>query len=211
MVRGGSMFSVKFFGIIGVLTLVVGFTPLSGWSQDGDSGSKDESKERLIRKARGESKDDVMARVILRMDEAGLNLFDRFDAGEKTQRLQRQVLKELDLAIRQAKKNMHKISSTSKQKADQRKAGDPAEDSDSEQGRAKSASQSADQAGGGPGSDDVEAAKAGALRERRRQWGHLPPRDRDELRQGFSDDILEKYRRQIERYYKALSNPENDE
>ena len=47
-------------------------------------------------------------------------------------------------------------------------------------------------------------APGGDLDARRRAWGHLPMRERDEILQGLSDQYLQRYRVWIERYYKAL-------
>ena len=61
------------------------------------------------------------------------------------------------------------------------------------------------------GGGKVEVGLRGALREARRQWGHLPPRDRDEILQAADEDIHDKYREQIERYYELLADPNYDQ
>ena len=94
--------------------------PLAGFGQEG--GSDDDSRTRLIRKSRGQP-DGVMARVIDYMDRAGRRLSETFDTGPDTQQIQRRILEELDLAIRQAKQNMRASRSSSEQKGDQRREG----------------------------------------------------------------------------------------
>ena len=52
--------------------------------------------------------------------------------------------------------------------------------------------------------DDTRGSEQ--FREWRSGWGHLPQRDRDEIIQGVGERSLDKFRRWIERYYKALSD-----
>ena len=80
--------------------------PLAVVAQEEKPQDDDESKRRLIRKTRGESADDVMVRIIDGMARAGRRLGESFDAGDATQQLQRQILKDLDVAIQQARRNM---------------------------------------------------------------------------------------------------------
>ena len=51
--------------------------------------------------------------------------------------------------------------------------------------------------------------RRGEFRESRRGWGHLPQRDRDELLQGIDEEFIEQYRPQIEQYYRALTETED--
>ena len=184
--------------------------PSTTSSQDRPPDTDDESKERLIRKTKGESGDDVMARIIHYMDQASERLGNTFDTGAGTQQIHRRILKELELAIRQAKQNMRVSRSSAQQKGEKRPEGETSDGSRGDQDRTRAGSEDADGGSSGPG-DDIELGKNGALRERRRQWGHLPTRDRDEIIQGSNEEVHEKYRRQIERYYEALADPEFDQ
>ena len=40
-------------------------------------------------------------------------------------------------------------------------------------------------------------------------WGHLPERSREQLLQSFSEEFLPKYEREIQQYYKRLSDEQN--
>ncbi len=151
-----------------------------------------------------------MARIIHYMDQASERLGNTFDTGAGTQQIHRRILKELELAIRQAKQNMRVSRSSAQQKGEKRPEGETSDGSRGNQDRTGAGSEDADGASSGPG-DGVELGKNGALRERRRQWGHLPTRDRDEIIQGFNEEVHDKYRRQIERYYEALADPELDQ
>jgi hypothetical protein len=41
-------------------------------------------------------------------------------------------------------------------------------------------------------------------------WGHLPERSREQLLQSFSEEFLPKYEREIQQYYKRLSDEQNN-
>ena len=58
---------------------------------------------------------------------------------------------------------------------------------------------------------ESDRARRGPFRESRRGWGHLPARDRDELLQGVEEAFIEQYRPQIEQYYRALTETEEDQ
>ena len=45
----------------------------------------------------------------------------------------------------------------------------------------------------------------GLLQELRRQWGNLPPRAREEILQGATEEMHDAFREQIFKYYEALS------
>ncbi len=182
--------------------------PLSGWTQEG--GSDDESKRRLIRKTKGQDDGDVMSRIIDHMAQAGERLAGTFDPGDATQQIQKQALRDLDLAIKQAKQNMRASRSASAQNREKRGEGQTSDDaegqSDSDLGDEGSAGTGAVLGGG------IEVGKdGGTLSERRRHWGHLPPRDRDAMIQRGDGEYHEKYRQQIERYYQTLADPEFDQ
>lgn len=195
-------------GMIGLLSYFLGIAHLGAQTPDQPGEQEDQSKERLIRKIKGDEDDDVMVRIIQRMDEVRRRLADLFDVGAQTQRIQQDILKELDLAIKQARQNMRRITVSGEQQGDKRKQGQASDATD-----AQDQTDASDQAHGqdaADGGDEIEAAGPGALREHKRQWGHLPPRDRDEILQGVNEDVQEKYREQIDRYYEALAQPEEE-
>ena len=183
--------------------------PLSGWTQEG--GSDDESKRRLIRKTKGRDDGDVMSRIIDHMDQAGERLADTFDPGDATQQIQKQALRDLDLAIKQAKQNMRASRSASAQNREKRGEGQTSDDAGGDDAKGHSDSDSGDGSASGLGGSIEVGKDGGTMSERRRHWGHLPPRDRDEIIQSVDDEFHEKYRRQIERYYETLADPEFDQ
>ncbi len=183
--------------------------PLSGWTQEG--GSDDESKRRLIRKTKGQDDGDVMSRIIDHMDQAGERLADTFDPGDATQQIQKQALRDLDLAIKQARQNMRASRSASAQNREKRGEGQTSDDAEGDDATGQSDSDSGDGSASGLGGSIEVGQDGGTLSERRRHWGHLPPRDREAMMQKGDDEYHEKYRRQIERYYQTLADPEFDQ
>lgn len=195
---------------IGFAVLCFGVAvPLSGWTQEG--GSDDESKRRLIRKTKGQDGGDVMSRIIDHMDQAGERLADTFDPGDATQQFQKQALRDLDLAIKQARQNMRASRSASAPNREKRGEGQTSDDAEGDDAKGQSDSGSGDEGAAGLGGGIEVGKDGGTLSERRRHWGHLPPRDRDAIIESEDDEYHEKYRRQIERYYETLADPEFDQ
>ncbi|MCP4247470.1 MAG: hypothetical protein GY778_10520, partial [bacterium] len=111
-----------------------------------------------------------------------------------------------------ARRQQGKSGGQARQTGDKRKAPpkpkpDQSDDKAADQGQA--GSKAADQADGSKGLP-VKAAATGRFREFRRGWGNLPARDRDEVLQGIDEDVLEKYRHLIERYFRTLAEDEKE-
>ncbi len=191
--------------------LVCSLAPATSSTLGQEGGSDDESKRRLIRKTKGQDDGDVMSRIIDHMDQAGERLADTFDPGDATQQIQKQALRDLDLAIKQAKQNMRASRSSSAQNREKRGEGQTSDDTEGDDTKGQSDSDSGDEGSAGLGGGIEVGKDAGTLSERRRHWGHLPPRDRDAMIQSVDDEYHEKYRRQIERYYEKLADPEFDQ
>ncbi len=166
----------------------------------------DDARERLIRKIEGGGEEDVMTRIIRGMDRCEQRLADRFDTGEQTQEIQEAVLKEIDTAIAMAKQNLRKGKPSPQPKSDQRDEGEAGENKKSEEQLAKGDEASQDDTTGK--GEDVEAGKSAEMREHRRSWGNLPPRDRAEIIQGMNEEFSERYRKWIERYFESLGQDE---
>lgn len=173
--------------------------------QQKDKRTEDLSK-RLIR---GESAHtDAMGRIISRMEEVERKLTRSFDPGPETQAMQQRIIDDLDAAIAAAVRRGARGTPGDGQPGDQRRrtrrsmgpqgAGNQAGSSQSNRDTARSTSEPA------------RSGLSGPFRESRRGWGHLPPRDRQEVIQGLSEQSLEKFRQWIERYYKALAEGDRE-
>ena len=174
----------------------------------GEAGQEDEDLAgRLIHKARTGTDEDVMAGIIRLMDDAARKLEFAFDPGEETQALQKRVMERLEEAIRQAARQRsvrpqrRQASIGDKRRRPEKTKPEPGE---TEAGR------EADSDSAAAGAADAVPASAGGdpldgeLLETRRNWGHLPQREREEVIQGIGEEHLERYREWIERYYRAL-------
>ncbi len=177
--------------------------------QDAQPERNDDEKklgERLIRKAVTDTDEDMMSTIIRLMGESAHKLDVEFDAGEQTQALQQRIMDQLDHAVKVAAQQTRRVPSTPRPtEGDKRKREDGADrPQDAE-------TDGQDQAGREASSQGSEASPAtsavGAGEDEfgaRRAWGHLPPRERDEVIQGIGEEFLERYRVWIERYYRAL-------
>ena len=161
----------------------------------------------LVRKLLGEKSgvaDDVQDAVTA-MADAATRLSEEFDAGEKTQQMQRRVLERIDRLIEQAAKD----SGVSRPSSQSRRRADPKPDGRRKEGKSQPnaaggmppAKASASGTGPGEKKEDKAKDKAGLSRG----WGYLPDRDREEIFQGFDDEFQAKYRREISRYYEDLA------
>ncbi|MHC5111700.1 MAG: hypothetical protein ACYTHJ_17685 [Planctomycetota bacterium] len=159
---------------------------------------------KLVQKVIEGRDEDIMDRLFSLMSKAALRLDLEFDAGERTQQIQKEILKELDEAIEAAAAQTRKSKSKARPSGDKRKMTKPSA------GQAKSGS--GDNGKGDGSSPQLQPGKtmdaATADQEKdfdvRRGWGLLPPRERDEVIQGYREEFLEAYRIWIEKYYRAL-------
>lgn len=153
--------------------------------------------------------EDIMEKLIRLMEQTARRLEVDFDAGEETQALQLEVLKQLDDAIKLAAAQMRKSSGRQRssesdrrrrQEKDKKRDSDKSRNEDANSNKGESADTSPagrKPAAGGTGDRDD-------LAESRRGWGNLPQRERDEVIQGAGERYLERYRKWIEQYYRAL-------
>ncbi len=176
-----------------------------------DSPPPDDLGEKLIRKTVQEGEEGVMARIMRHMAEAARMLDVRFDPGAETQSTQRRALNLLDEAIAQAAaRRRPKSSQGQSSHPDKRSAPDKA-DSQGKQGKGAQAASSGSTKTGSQAKGDATGVEAlqGRFEETRRSWGMLPQRDRDEVIQGIEERFLERYRKLIEDYYRALQGEDD--
>jgi hypothetical protein len=170
----------------------------------------DEDRDALIERLRGEAGDDgVLTRILRNMQRAQERLSVRFDAGEDTQRIQAQILQDLDEAIRTAKQ-MQSSGKRSTQKSEPRRAGRRLEPGATADGRPDATSASGEE--GAPMRGTVtEPRLGGPIEDTARGWGHLPERDREAVIQGMDEKHRQQYEESIRRYYESLAEPKRDE
>ncbi len=167
--------------------------------------------ERLIRKATGETDDDLMAEILRMMGESSHKLEIDFNPGDDTQALQARIVEELDEVIKvAASRRRPRLRSLSADSSDKRRrpGGKPdASEKPTDSGQAGEESTAGTTTEGNTPTTDTDRMQ-GDLRELRRTWGHLPAREREEVIQGVGETYLQRYRDWIERYYRALQESE---
>lgn len=192
-----------------VITLVLSIVFASPMSAQSPTLPKKDAKEglseRLIRRAKSGGKEDVMVAILRLMADSVRKLEMAFDPGPETQAVQQQVLDRLNEAINSAasqrRPRRQRPHSGDKRR---RASGEGAGTSEDSSGLGSESSETS--TGSRESGARAEQANAvrGDLRETRRPWGNLPQREREELIQGSTEASLERFRKWIEQYYKAL-------
>ena len=201
----------------GILILLVVLTGGAAFAQDatGNGSQPDKDQDRRAealskRLIRGESvEQDPMARIVAQMAEAELRLARSFDPGPATQALQQRIIDDLDAAVAAAIRRGGRGGSGGGLAGDQRRRPSEAVAGQGRDTSGRAASGTRGDAARAKG-EPATAGLSGQFRESRRGWGHLPPRDRQEVIQGLGEQSLEKFRQWIERYYKALAEEDRE-
>ncbi len=195
------------------------------FAEDGRPGAIDDAaldQELLNGKPADEAVDDVATAVLIKMAMSRQRLDIKSDAGQETQRLQKSLLAELDILIDQARKNPSNGGGGGKGKDDigMKQPSNPGQ-SEPKQGGGKAGGPKAGQgqpmAGSTSGSGaKTESSSGGSysgggdpskpLAEVMKEWGTITPRQRQAIIEGASDQMIEKYRTEIEAYYRSLGD-----
>ncbi|NOT02773.1 MAG: hypothetical protein HOP29_19390 [Phycisphaerales bacterium] len=166
-----------------------------------DERRTDDLSKRLLR---GDDDDgDPITRIIDEMKRVENDLKQSFDAGAETQSRQQRIIDELNAAIAAAARRGGMRSGGNADSFDPRRRnpGSTGDQTGQPAGGAKPPDGST--ARGTTDPDDSQPPPAAAMS---RGWGHLPPRERDEVIQGAREPSLEKFREWIERYYRSLAD-----
>lgn len=182
-----------------VLALIVA-SP--GTSSDGDADDAKKLSEKLRQKNAEKPTDDVMASIITDMGVAADRLSKDFDAGDETLAVQARIVEQLDRAIKASIRQGTPSDGSSKPRSDKRtkpqdgtRSRGTSQQQKGESSRRQGQTAIVDQ----PDADDPEA-----FRDRLRKWGNLPERDRDEVIQGVREESIPRFRKWVDRYYRAL-------
>ena len=157
---------------------------------------------KLQRHLDGKQTGNPFEQVIELMDTASDRLALQRDPGLETQRVQELILKKLDQVIEEAAHQQAGASSASR-------SSKPSGDGDP-RNALRQTSESA-QAGTGENRGEVSPGRVERvdpnrpLMQQRREWGHLPPRLRAELRQGLSERFSPIYQTLTEAYFRRLA------
>lgn len=132
------------------------------------------------------------------------SLISRQVTSQKTQRVQQQVIEDLERLIEEMKKQCQGGQGDSKSAP--KPGGKPGGKGRAGNGQNAGASQSAKESAErteGKASDREELVRL--QRMLKQVWGHLPPKIRDQMQSGAIEEFLPKYERLIEEYYSRLA------
>jgi hypothetical protein len=177
---------------------------------DGD----DELLRAIEAKKAAEEEIDRLERAIAGMRNAQKRI-DASDTSSQTQKIQEQVVKDLEELLALLKKQLSRQSS-SQQSSSQRPDNQKNQRQKMEKGR--NDPQNSDTQGSrrnddksGESQERTDAARAKAAEDARRAqmikdvWGHLPPHLREAIRNALRDNYLPKYDDLVKKYYEALA------
>lgn len=167
---------------------------------------------------------DELEVALRQMEDVAFRLAERFDPGLDTQREQESILRKLDQVIAAAAQQESSSSSSSSSSGGSQQArqqdvgGNSVAQQQQQQGNPNRPGEQQgqdDQAGAnenrgetGTGGRPPGEARDQPLAELRKEWGNLPPRLRDELTEGLSEEFSPAYRELTEQYYRALAEEE---
>ncbi len=172
-----------------------------------EQAARDHEQE-LERRLAEQKLGDVFHQALARMEQSAELLDIDFDAGLGTQRIQQDVLAKLDQLIDIAKQMSQKQpmggSSSGQQQQQQQSPGNQRQKSQAAQGSRQRTEGGQDgQATEPPGGREGDLNQM--IEETESEWGHLPPRIREQLEQGQNGHRSPLYRRLTDEYYKRLA------
>jgi hypothetical protein len=155
---------------------------------------------------------EALARTLTLMEQSRQQLSVKLDPGPETQAVQQQIVAALDDLIAAAMAGAKGTAGASgqPQPGERRERQQPGQPDKTADGPPTPAGDVPGQPGSVQSDGTGLTTPSGEFRESRRGWGHLPPRERDEIIQGVREAVLEKYREQINQYYRALAEEETE-
>ncbi|MDA1007632.1 MAG: hypothetical protein O2800_01320 [Planctomycetota bacterium] len=165
---------------------------------------------------------DTLRRARVLMDSSSSAL-SRADLSVSTQRLQENAIKLLDAMIQDAQRRQQQGQGSGQQSQSQQQpqqgesaqpqqSNDPGDRQGSKQaksnerdGDAKRSDEGSNKDGAPPPSDGTVVDADGALETDRIEWGSLPPRIREVLRQGLRERMSTPYRAWTEAYFRRIA------
>jgi hypothetical protein len=169
----------------------------------------DAAPDELERKLTEQEIADRFRDAVRQMGESADRIASSNDVGLVTQRLQEEILKKLDLIVKQSENNSSSSSSSSS--SSQSQQSDPGRQNQQQRGQQQQQQQQNAQAGQGENQGEAmpppgqDPQFKGRLDTARAAWGSLPERVRESLLQGSSDYFSSLYEAMTESYYRKLA------
>lgn len=177
-------------------------------SPDVPAGSKSALDDELLRQL-GEGEDlgeetlDPLLLISRRM-RAVEGLIEERNTSHTTQRLQKQIVEDLDLLIEQMKKQCSGAPGDGDGK--KKPGGKPGSGNKAGTGANKGNSRPAKDSTARTGKNADTRTELDRMKQMLKEvWGHLPPKIREQMQAGSPEEFLPKYERLIEEYYKRLA------
>ncbi len=142
----------------------------------------------------------VFLEAVNSMGKSAALLLDQRSAGLATQRFQEEAMLKLDTLIAQAQRQSKPQNKPSSQQSQQQS---PPEQQQQDQQQSAPGTNVSRDGDNRPGMKQTNLD--GAINETGSEWGNLPPRVRDLLRQGRGDAVARLYERLTEIYYERLA------
>jgi hypothetical protein len=151
----------------------------------------------------GEEASDPLVSIGRRM-RAAEGLIGRRNTSERTQRLQKEIVADLDSLIEQLKKQCS--SGQCAGGGPKKPSGKPGSSSKAGTGENQGNNRPAKESTTRIGRPGDSRAKLDQMKQMLNEvWGHLPPKVRDQLQSSAPEEFLPKYEKLIEEYYKRLA------
>jgi hypothetical protein len=128
------------------------------------------------------------------------------DASSTTQRIQRQIVEDIERLIEQMNQQAAEQQSASSRRQASRPDEQPDPDSKAGSGEHPGTSKPAQESETQVRQRESSEARLTAMMETMQQvWGHLPARVREQMQSGMAEEFLPQYERLIEHYYQRLA------
>lgn len=149
--------------------------------------------------------EDPLMRLGKKMQQAG-GLIGQTKSGEETQLLQKRIVDDLELLIKQARQQQQQQQNSSANKHEQSAQREMVKQSQPKQSQSKQpAQQPGQQSTERLGKNDVRRPEPGQVNDMIKSiWGQLPGRAKEEMLWNANDQFLPKYELLIEDYFKSL-------
>jgi len=174
---------------------------------DGAAEAERRRQEALRRRLTEEERQEAFLTAVDDMRRSAELLGDTMDTGLGTQRLQESILEKLEILLRQPPRRDQSSPDSSDDPSPE--SGDPQDAPAQPTPADGAASGSAEDAAPDSEPGDPSAAEASLLEEALKasgaEWGALPDRVRDEIRQGLRERPSSLYERLTEAYYRRLA------
>ena len=191
------------------------------------------ARERLAKVLNDEELRDLMREVVAGMRRSA-TLLDGKESGTAVQRVQAETLARLDALIesaqqrqqqqRQQQSSSSSSSSSQSQSSGQQQGESQGQSQGEEESRREAARRAAEEArrraeeqarreaaasgdpqGGTPEADSADAVQGGPLEQSEAEWGRLPARTREAVRQGLREKMSTTYKWWTEQYYRRIA------